>query len=262
MCIQDQTESMELPTELWIKVFSFVPREHLGRAKAVGPSFSQIIDDFLPHICDQCTNDDTCLCPYKRCLKTQDVPLCPALGCFVPAKNNHMICFKWAYELGFMRNRHLYLMLAYKGNLDGLKRIHKEDGASPQWDAWACAYAADQGHIQTLVWLRRNGCPIDKWALIRASANGHVRTVEWLLENEDKDLLDRAACEWAAYYDHLDVLQLLRTYKCPWNGSVVIVARFKGHDRIVKWAQANGCPRDTDPSHGYLSWSSVTSMNN
>ena len=243
-----------------LRFFSFVPREHLGRAKAVCPTFLQIVNDYVPHLCDQCTNDKmkySCLCQNDTpCVEIPDYPLCPKLGCFIAKKNNHKLCFQSACKLGFTWDRNLYALLSHQGDLEGLKRIHREDGASPQWDAWACAYATT---LPVLVWLRQNGCPITKLALTMASAYGHIHIVEWLLKNESKDIRTKSTCEWAAKNDHLDVLQLLRKHGCPWSRFVVVAARKEGNARIVDWIEANVIYEELS-SPGYLSWSALNIM--
>ena len=38
-----------------------------------------------------------------------------------------------------------------------------------------------QGHLETLRWLRSNGCPWDEQTCLDAAREGHLRVFEWAL---------------------------------------------------------------------------------
>ena len=40
--------------------------------------------------------------------------------------------------------------------------------------------AADNGHLETLKWIRANGGDWDKWAANLAASNGHLETLKWI----------------------------------------------------------------------------------
>ena len=40
------------------------------------------------------------------------------------------------------------------------------------------------------------------------------------------------------------MLQWLRENECPWDADVIIDAEDGGHNHVLEWAIANGCPTD------------------
>ena len=81
------------------------------------------------------------------------------------------------------------------------------------WDVYTCQYAAMEGHLEVLQWVRANGCP-------------------W----------DERTCGWAAWGGHLELLQWARANGCPWDRGTLFFARDRGHLEVINWAIANGCP--------------------
>ena len=51
----------------------------------------------------------------------------------------------------------------------------------------ACAGAAFGGHLETLRWLRQNGCPWDEKTCLDAARQGHLRVFEWALKEGAPD---------------------------------------------------------------------------
>ena len=88
---------------------------------------------------------------------------------------------------------------------------------SYQW-TWACAYAAGNGHLEVLKYLREEAkAPWDSWTATRAASNGHLHILEYLVERKF-DEYDEDACENAAKNGHLDCLKYLHeTAKAPWD---------------------------------------------
>ena len=76
-----------------------------------------------------------------------------------------------------------------------------------------CPNAAAFGQLETLQWLRANGCP-------------------W-----DKD-----TCVYAAGVRKLEVLQWLRANDCPLDENTPIEAAQNDHPDVFLWARMNGCP--------------------
>ena len=46
-------------------------------------------------------------------------------------------------------------------------------------DAETCASAAEGGHLETLKWLRSQGCPWDADTLAMAANNNHEHVLQW-----------------------------------------------------------------------------------
>ena len=52
-------------------------------------------------------------------------------------------------------------------------------------DEWACAYAAENGHLECLKYLREEAkAPWDSGTAIRAAQNGHLHILEYLVERK------------------------------------------------------------------------------
>ena len=85
-------------------------------------------------------------------------------------------------------------------------------------DAWACAEAAGNGHLEVLKYLREEAkAPWDEYTAYWAAGNGHLHILEYLVERKF-DEYDEDACAYAAENGHLDCLKYLHeTAKAPWD---------------------------------------------
>ena len=71
-------------------------------------------------------------------------------------------------------------------------------------DVWACAFAAKNGHLECLKYLREEAkAPWDYWTAEWAAQNGHLHILEYLVERK-YDKYDVDACANAAETGHLD----------------------------------------------------------
>ena len=76
-------------------------------------------------------------------------------------------------------------------------------------DEFACAFAAGNGHLECLKYLREEvkapwGSATASWA----ARNGHLHILEYLVERKYDQF--KYACEYAAAFGHLDCLKYLR----------------------------------------------------
>ena len=87
---------------------------------------------------------------------------------------------------------------------------------------WACALAAENGHLEVLKYLHEEAkAPWDSGLPHWAAQNGHLHILEYLVERKF-DKYDEFACECAAKYGHLDCLKYLHeTAKAPWDSRAV-----------------------------------------
>jgi hypothetical protein len=112
------------------------------------------------------------------------------------------------------------------------------------WDASACACAAGCGHIDTLLWLREQGCPWDvETVCLAAAAAGCTLVIEYMLRTEPAaataaqltGMLNAAgAHSGPATAKWLRQLGAgwpteLRYDGCPWR------------DDVLQWARDEGC---------------------
>ncbi|MDB9925065.1 ankyrin repeat domain-containing protein [bacterium] len=83
-------------------------------------------------------------------------------------------------------------------------------------DERLCRFAARNGHLEVLKWLRASGCP---WS------NG-----------------SKGTCAAAARGGHLEILQWARENGCPWDEKTCEEAAKFVHGEVFDWARANGAP--------------------
>ena len=69
---------------------------------------------------------------------------------------------------------------AMNGHLETLKWIRENGG---EWTSFATDGVASYGHLETLKWIRENGGEWTENAADRAAMNGHLKTLKWIREN-------------------------------------------------------------------------------
>ena len=135
------------------------------------------------------------------------------------------------------------------------------------WAVGMCAAAASNGHIDTVKWLKKNGCPWGDGTSTGAATFGDLELLRWCLDNECPR--DKGTCDAAAKRGQLEVLQLSVEMGCllgpntcthaAKNGNLEVVkwvaprvdkdmyedlcevAAFNGHLEVLKWAREQGC---------------------
>ncbi len=129
---------------------------------------------------------------------------------------------------------------ARQGNLEMVKYcVAKKCPIS----TWACAYAAENGHLECLKYLREEAkAPWGSTTANCAALKGHLHILEYLVERK-YDQYSAYACENAAEFGHLDCLKYLHeTAKAPWDYRAVRKAHEKNHPECVQYLLDNDCP--------------------
>jgi len=110
-------------------------------------------------------------------------------------------------------------------------------------DAWACAQAAGNGHLEVLKYLREEAkAPWDWRTASWAAGGGHLHILEYLVDRK-YDEYDEEACEFAADGGHLDCLKYLHeTAKAPWDEEAIRSAHENNHPECVQYLLDNDCP--------------------
>ena len=142
------------------------------------------------------------------------------------------------------------------GHLEVLKwaRVHgchwEEDIFDNPSERDCAALAAEGGHLEVLKWLLRHHCESDDaWTFQCAAAGGHLKVLNWLCKHgkrehaADRDSYNMNSCARAARGGHLEVLKWLRKKGFRWDARTVQAATKAGHDDVLQWALANGCPK-------------------
>ncbi|CAL6356265.1 unnamed protein product [Bathycoccus prasinos] len=161
--------------------------------------------------------------------------------CCQVAKTNKLELLKWAREEKKCKwNEETICAAAFQGNLEMVKYCVANECPI---DAWACAWAAFNGHLECLKYLREEAkAPWDWRSAAWAAEYGHLHILEYLVERK-YDKYNEGACELGAMFGHLDCLKYLReTAKAPWDEEVLRVAHENNHPECVQYLLNNDCP--------------------
>lgn len=154
---------------------------------------------------------------------------------------------QYAFDCGLSRSAYLTTAAAGKGNMAALRyaRANGCDWARTGY-RFACADAAENGHLDVLRFALRDGAPFADCTFL-AAHHGRRAVLEGL--REDGVVFDARTCAGAAGGGDLDLLMWLRQIGTPWGGDTSTAAAREGHVRVFAWALANGAEL----------WSSATS---
>jgi hypothetical protein len=110
-------------------------------------------------------------------------------------------------------------------------------------DEWACAYAAENGQLECLKYLREEAKAPSNWrTAARAAQSGHLHILEYLVERKYDDYSEYA-CGYAAEKGQLDCLKYLHeTAKAPWDSRAVLYAYEFNHPECLQYLLDNNCP--------------------
>jgi len=154
--------------------------------------------------------------------------------CSEVARTNKLELLKWIREekkcewnVGTMN------AAAEQGNLEMVKYCVANECPV---DERACAFAAENGHLECLKYLREEvKAPWDKSTATFAAQNGHLHILEYLVERKFYEY-DTIACSDAASNGHLHCLKFLHeTAKAPWDSTTATFAAQKGHLHILEY---------------------------
>jgi len=161
--------------------------------------------------------------------------------CDKVAETNKLELLKWAREEKKCKwDRWTIHAAAFQGNLEMVKYCVANECPI---DAEACAFAAQNGHLEVLKYLREEvkvawNSRTASWA----AKNGHLHILEYLVERE-YDEYNEGACWSAAKYGHLNCLKYLHeTAKAPWNFRAVQRAHENNQLECVQYLLDNNCP--------------------
>ena len=161
--------------------------------------------------------------------------------CREVAWTNKLELLKWIREEKKCEwNEGTINMAASQGNLEMVKYcVAKKCPIS----TWACAHAAENGHLECLKYLREEAkAPWSSLTAHWAAQNGHLHILEDLVERKF-DQYNVFACKYAAENGHLDCLKYLHeTAKAPWDEDAVQGAHENNHPECVQSLLDNNCP--------------------
>ncbi|CAL6398361.1 unnamed protein product [Bathycoccus prasinos] len=160
--------------------------------------------------------------------------------CCEVAKTNKLELLKWAREEKECR---WYVgtiqAAARQGNLEMVKYCVANQCPI---NVFACAFAAFNGHLEVLKYLREEAkAPWDYDTADWAAKNGHLHILEYLVERK-YDLFGYA-CWYAAEHGHFDCLKYLHeTAKAPWDSRAVRYAHENNQTECVQYLLDKRCP--------------------
>jgi len=138
-------------------------------------------------------------------------------ACWGACNNGHAQVLDWLLSNGYMADQE-FEVCGQDGAIHGHIPVAQDHGMTLNSDTFA--YAAGNGHLPVLEWLREHDCPSDSWACMSAARKGRLSVLQWLRE---------------------------RSY--PWNEKVIRWSEEEEHWDIVEGARANGC---SEPPRYYL----------
>jgi len=161
--------------------------------------------------------------------------------CYSVAETNKLELLKWIREEKECEWSDLTIdTAARQGNLEMVKYCVANKCPI---DTYACAHAAQNGHLEVLKYLREEGkAPWDFLTSAWAAQNGHLHILEYLVERK-YDQFNVHACWFAAENGHLDCLKYLHeTAKAPWDYCAVRDAHKNNQPECVQYLLDNNCP--------------------
>ena len=157
------------------------------------------------------------------------------------ALTNKLELLKWAREEKECRWHECTINAAVlQGNLEMVKYCIANECPIC---TYTCAFAANDGHLECLKYLREEAkAPWDWRSAAWAAKNGHLHILEYLVERK-YDKYDEDVCVFAAVYGHFDCLKYLHeTAKAPWDEKAVREAHENNHTDCVQYLLDNDCP--------------------
>ena len=161
--------------------------------------------------------------------------------CWQVAQTNKLELLKWAREEKKCKwDSGTITAAAIQGNLEMVKYCFANECPINEN---ACAFAAENGHLEVLKYLREEvKWPWDLLTATWAAQNGHLHILEYLVERKFDEFTEWA-CAYAAEEGHLDCLKYLHeTAKAPWNSRAVRRAHKNNHPDCVQYLLDNDCP--------------------
>jgi hypothetical protein len=161
--------------------------------------------------------------------------------CCLVSKTNKLELLKWIREEKKCKWDYRTInTAANQGNLEMVKYCVANECPI---NTGACAWAAQNGHLEVLKYLREEAqAPWDWRTANFAAKSGHLHILEYLVERKF-DTYFGLACELAAKYGHFDCLKYLHeTAKAPWNYRAVRGAHRNNHPECLQYLLDNDCP--------------------
>ena len=257
----DNARGPGLPTEIWTKIAAKIDdndvlafactskqlreaQQQAGRELVTRPSYFDDYGDFAYKYFTR----DWCAWWSRRFNVTETKEKCMSRVIQAAAHSDYLDVLK-KYWSDIPEDKKKILMpadtcawAAEGGHLETLEWLRSQGCA---WDERTCTYAAEEGHLNCLQWARSEGCPWDESTCSSAAERGHLEVLRWARDNGCPWQADEI-CDMAAQCGHLSVLKYARSQGCPWDAEITDWAASCGHLEMLRWLRYEGCPWDKE----------------
>ncbi|WZN65402.1 hypothetical protein HKI87_12g69600 [Chloropicon roscoffensis] len=129
---------------------------------------------------------------------------------------------------------------AYNGYLEVFKKYWSkgpQEKLSKVLNEQTCSWAALDGHLEVMKWLRAKGCPWGIQTSCWAAQGGRLEVLQWMRAQDPPCPWTSSVCSSAARQGHLDVLRWARSQGCPWDERAPCAAAKNGHLKVLNWLE-------------------------
>ncbi|WBR14601.1 Ankyrin repeat protein [Pandoravirus kuranda] len=161
-------------------------------------------------------------------------------ACFEAVAAGHAECLGALLGRGYACCDDATVRAGADGRLDLLHLICELDDNTREWSPDALRWAARNGHVDCVLYLRETGCDWDARTCAAAAEAPAVDCLRFLRES---------GCPWdastladAARYGSLDCLRYAHENGCPWDSKTWAAAVNGGHAECIAYLRDHNCP--------------------
>ena len=155
----------------------------------------------------------------------------------------HFECLIYIHQKGCFLHEDICYYASLNGHYKCLKYCH-ENGCSLILESYF--EAVKKGHYECFKYLIENRCYLDRESCLKicnlAAENGHLQCLIYCHENEF--FWDHSTCSIASKNGHLECLRYLHQHDCLWDINTPLYAIQNGKFECFKYAIENDCPRN------------------
>jgi len=176
------------------------------------------------------------------CLRYALANGCPAPAdlATIAAEHGQRECLDVAVEMGYTLTNDVCLRMVKKKCMVLLPRVRQLGGVL---DAACALHAVNEGDLELLRILHRNGALWNEATFRAAVTRGDYCCVQYMFENNcPLDFMHSVTL--AAQHGHTSIVVYLRERRLPWDSNTCCAAAGGGHLSCLKHLHENGCPWD------------------
>jgi len=188
----------------------------------------------------------------KRAVLSEDIDTmawCERYGCrlddnimYTGVSTGNVDVVRWLVDKRCSFSGQSFEKAAEIGNTKMLTQLLRRSTSSSRIGAKSIAYAASNGHMDTIKFLLAHGFTICELAPGLAAHGGQLEILEFFYERGCH--IDSSVCYMAAMRGHLHILKRAREMGFPWDSLTTRVARNRKYMDVLEYAIQNGCPQE------------------